>query len=173
MSGWRSGSSVETELEGLLDGHEPLAGWDLGGECPQQGRLPRVHGSGHHDVLPGSNGRTQERGQGFIHGSEVDEIVERELGVPMPSDGDGRPNGHRHESGEATAIRKPQVELRPRHVEAALRETEPARRRFHQVDQLFVGVGDRLGKLLRPVGICHPDTVTTVDVDVLDVAGHR
>ena len=25
---------------------------------------------------------------------------------------------------------------------------------IYQVNQLFVGVGDRLGKLLRPVGIC-------------------
>ena len=142
---------------------------DLGGEGAQQRGLAGVHRPGDHDVLPGPHGGGEKRSETRIHRPHGAQIGERQVGEPVPADGDRRPRGHGHERGQSGPARQLQVELRPGRVEPALGQPESARRRADQVDELLVGVGDGGHQPLGSIGEGRPHAVASVDIDVLDV----
>ena len=61
--GVQVGELVEAELQGPLDGDQPLVRRDLVGQRPQQRRLPGVGGAGDHDVLAGPRPRRAGSGR--------------------------------------------------------------------------------------------------------------
>ncbi len=61
-----------------------------------------------------------------VHGPHGAELVERQVGEPVPADGHRRTGRHGHERGQPGAAGQLQVELRPGRVEAPLGQPEPA-----------------------------------------------
>ena len=167
--GVQVGELAETELERALDGDQPFRRLDLVGERPQQRGLPGVGRAGDHDVLAGADRRRQERRQVGRHGAVVDERVERDAGQPGAADRHRRPRAHPHDRGEPRPVGEPDVELRVGRVERPAGQTGVGTEGLHQLDQLVVGLRDRLRPLLASVGVADEDLVEAVDVDVLDL----
>ena len=85
------GEVVKAELQGALDGDQPLLGRDLVGQRAQQRRLPGVGRPGDHDVLPGR--RPPRRGseaRSGVHGAVADQVGQEDLAHPGAPDGDRR-----------------------------------------------------------------------------------
>ncbi len=161
-------AGVESELERLLDRHDPLAAVDLRGESPQEGRLAGIHGPGNHDVLAGPDRRGKQRGQSVVHRPHGAECVEREIGEPVPSDRHRRSARHGHDRREPRSSGQLEIQLGSGRVEPTLGQAEPSGRRTQQIDEFVVGVGHGIHQSLGPVGEGRPDSVAAVDVDVLD-----
>ena len=113
---------VETELEGLFDRDDSFSLIDLRGHGPQQSGLSGVHRAGYENVALCAYRSSEQERQVLVERLEPHEVAQRVISEAMPSDVDHRPLCDRHHRRKAAAIRKPQVELRLRRVEAALRE---------------------------------------------------
>ena len=149
--GCRSGNSPRPELERPLDRDEPLLRRDLVGERAQQGRLPGVRRAGDHDVLARQHRGRQEAGHVGRDRAEPHEVVEVHAREPRATDRDRRAGAHVHDRRQAAAVRQAQVELRVGRVERAARQARVRAEDLHELDQLVVGVRDRLPALLAAV----------------------
>jgi hypothetical protein len=130
--------------------------------------LPAADPAADHDRAAGQHRRPQERLQRPVEGAaprEVAEVGEVEL---VLADRQARPRRDVHDREQPRAVRQPQVQLRLGRVEAPLGPPGPGRGGAQQLDQLGVGVRDRLAPVAAAVGVLEPDRVAPLDVDVGD-----
>ncbi len=86
----------------------------------------------------------------------------------MPANRKARTRGDRHDREQPRAVRQLQVESRGAKIEAALADAESGGGHAQQVDELGVGVCDRLDALAPTIGVTNPHVVAAVGVDVLE-----
>lgn len=167
--GVQIGEGVEAQLQRALDGDETLVRRDLVGEGTQQRGLAGVGGTRDHDVLAGADRAGEEVPQLGRESAVADQVGDEHLAHAGPADGQRGPAGHVHDGRQTRTVRQPQVELRVRGVEGPGRQTGVGAQHLDQLDELLVGLGDRLAAHLAPVGVADEHLVAAVDVDVLDL----
>jgi hypothetical protein len=167
--GVQLGELVQPQLKGPLHGDQPLVRRDLVRQGAQQRRLPGVRRPRDHDVLPRHYGGGEETPDLRGDGAVAHQVGQEDLAEAGAPDRHGRPQRHVHHGREPRPVGQPQVELRVGGVERAAGQAGVGREDLDQLDELLVGLGDRLVHELLAVGVADEDPVAAVDVDVLDL----
>ena len=100
--------------------------------------------------LRAATAAARKRGQLRVERAVADQVGQEDLAQPGAADRDRRAARDLHHRGEPGAVRQPQVELRVGGVERPAGQPGVRREGLDELDQLVVGLGDRLEQSSRP-----------------------
>ena len=104
---------ADGQLQGVLDGHDPVVHRKQLDQGVEEGRLPGSGASGDEDVPPAEQGLADERDLAGGERPQLDEVVGRESAGPESADGDGGGRrGRSNADGHAAAVFEPRVDDR-------------------------------------------------------------
>ena len=116
------------------------------------------------------HGRGQKSFYRLLEGAQTAQVGERHLQEVMDSDHDAGPARYRHDREQPGTVRKPQIQLGRGSVKAVLGAAEARRSQPNDVNELLVGVGDRVDLPPCPVAAAHVHRIAAVDVNVGEVS---